>query len=225
MSSEDTYKTLIEIPLNIREKVPEKAVLKSFRDGSWREVTSADFFRSIEHLSFKLLSLGIKRTDRCAILSENCPEWLIADFAIMSCGAITVPLHAVLPFDQIQYILRDSGAMGIFVSHEKLLRKIKPALDSLPELKWVILFKGSCSPFESCIPWEDALQEGSTLQSRFSAELLVRKSSVLPDDVSTVIYTSGTTGDPKGVMLTHRNFLSNAEALLYYTFVISDYLI
>ena len=212
MDSRPAFKTLIEIPPGLRKNQPDKSIFKIFQDRTWKGITSKDMCASAEDLAIKLLSLGIKKDDTCAIFSENRPEWLMADFAIMSCGAITVPLHTVLPVDQVRFILKDSESSLIFVSNEKLFRKIQPLLDSIPELKWIILFAGTPSSAR-CIPWEKALADGSRFRAEHSTELEARRSAVLPDDVSTIIYTSGTTGDPKGVMLTHRNFLSNMEAV------------
>ncbi len=210
-------KTLVDIPLALKASFPGKMILQSRSEKTWKGMTSEEFCRSVEDLSCALLSLGIKNGDTCAIFSGNCPEWLIADFAVMSCGAVSVPIHEVLPPDQAGFILRDSGARVIFVSDERLLKKIKPVLDSLPARQCVITIKKCSIEAEGCMSLDAAYADGGRLRERFIAELDRLRASVMPDDLATIIYTSGTTGDPKGVMLTHRNFLSNIEAVVAIT--------
>ncbi len=210
-------KTLVEIPIALKASFPGKIVLKSRSEETWKGMTSEEFCRSVENLSCALLALGIKNGDTCAIFSGNCPEWLIADFAIMSCGAVSVPIHEILPPDQAEFILRDSGARVIFISDERLFKKIKPVLDSLPVIPRVITINKCSVETEGCISMDAFCAEGARLREKLFGELERLRGSITPDDLSTIIYTSGTTGDPKGVMLTHRNFLSNIEAVVVLT--------
>ncbi|MEW5806471.1 MAG: long-chain fatty acid--CoA ligase [Acidobacteriota bacterium] len=206
-------KTLAEIPLKLQRDFGQKIVLISKRGEAWKGISSQEFCQKVEDLALKLLSLGVQQRDRIAILAENCPEWVITDHAIMSCGAITVPLHAVLPADQVHFILENSEATGLFLAGSRDVKKMKSILESLPRLRWIILFEDA-DPSAGYQSIEKAYQEGSSLGSSLYIELEKRRSAIDPDEIASIIYTSGTTGVPKGVMLSHRNFLSNVEDII-----------
>ena len=156
-----------------------------------------------------LIALGLERGDRVGILSENRPEWAIADLACQMSGMVTVPFYSTLPANQIAAILRDSGAKLVFVSSEAQLKKIQEVRQELPDLQFVVIF--------DAVESEDA-QHLSTLETQGRKHWEKNPGgfetlwiAALPNDTATIIYTSGTTGEPKGVMLSHRNILSNIE--------------
>ena len=179
--------------------------------GVYKPISHAEAATRVLNLALGLQSLGVKRGDRIAILSENRPEWAIADFASLTTGLTDVPIYPTLPADQIAYILKDSGAVAIFVSNQVQAEKIKQVRGQVPSLKSVIGFDKIPSLTDVSIDeLEKRGAQGKTKESteRYRSEAL----SVKPDDIATIIYTSGTTGEPKGVMLTHDNIYSNVEA-------------
>src|SRR5689334_8643788 len=175
-------------------------------------ISHATLLERLRKVSYGLREIGIRRGDRVAILSENRPEWAIADFACLTSGVTDVPLYPSLPAEQLAYPLRDSGAVAIFVSTAAQAAKIAAIRGEVPTLKTVIVFDRSAA--RSADMTLDALeQRGATADSparaaEFRAEALLVK----PNDLATIIYTSGTTGEPKGVMLSHDNIYSNVAA-------------
>ena len=192
----------------------KKDALNMKVDGDWVNITGERFVDRVQNVALGLADLGIKPGDRIALLSENRPEWSIADLAILSLGAINVPIYTTQAVDQIRYILADSGTRAIFVSNRKLFSHSTKALEGLDFLEKVIFFDD---------PKLQNLERSTTLASleKVGAQRAQDKPQVLeaylnaikPDDLATIIYTSGTTGEPKGVMLTHANFTSNVLAI------------
>jgi long-chain acyl-CoA synthetase len=181
--------------------------------GAYKPISHGDVLARVRRAARGMTGLGAKRGDRVAILSENRPEWAIADYACLTAGFADVPVYPTLPADQVAYILKDSGAVGIFVSSREQADKIKEIRSRVPGLQWVISFDElgpladmSMTTLES----RGAAGETKETTDRFRSEAL----SVKPDDLATLIYTSGTTGEPKGVMLTHDNIYSNVMAAM-----------
>jgi long-chain acyl-CoA synthetase len=181
------------------------------RDGAYRPISHSEVADRVRHAARGLSSLGVRRGDRVAILSENRPEWAIADYACLSVGLTDVPIYPTLPADQVAYMLRDSGAVAVFVSNKMQAEKIREVRSQLPALKTVIGFDDiSGLTNMSMAELEKRGSKGETRESiaTYREDAL----TVKPDDLATIIYTSGTTGEPKGVMLTHDNIYSNVEA-------------
>ena len=173
------------------------------RGGTYEDISYTELDASVAAFSKGLNALGVEKNDRVAILSENRPEWAITDFGSLKVGAVTVPMFSTLTAAQVGYILQDSGAKIICVSTEKQLEKVSAIRDEVPTLEQIIIFD----------PIEDETPEG-VIQFDAVCELAgeAADSAASEDDIATIIYTSGTTGNPKGVMLTHANFISNVEA-------------
>ena len=182
-------------------------------DGEWIHIAAATFVERVQNIALGLAGLGIRPGDRIALLSENRPEWSIADLSILSLGAINVPIYTTQAIDQIEYILKDSGARAIFISNRKLYRHARPVL-SERLLEHLIFFDPDVAEdLDRAVSLETLEISGrKQMQERPEAfDAYLR--AVRPDDLATIIYTSGTTGEPKGVMLTHNNFMSNVLAI------------
>jgi len=180
----------------------------------WLSISADTFVDRVRNVALGLAELGIKPGDRIALLSENRPEWSIADLAILSLGAINVPIYTTQAVDQIRYILVDSGTRAIFVSNRKLFKHAAKALEGLEFLDRIIFFDGQeIHDVERATTLEALERNGQHRAQDKPAVLEAYLKAIKPDDLATIIYTSGTTGEPKGVMLTHANFISNVLAI------------
>jgi long-chain acyl-CoA synthetase len=179
--------------------------------GTYRPISHTEVADRVRRAARGLSSLGIRRGDRVAILSENRPEWAIADFACLTVGLTDVPIYPTLPGDQIAYMLRDSGAVAIFVSNKAQAEKIREIRSQLPALKTVIGFDEV--PGLTNLSMAELEKRGTQGDNKESMATYREDAlTVKPDDLATIIYTSGTTGEPKGVMLSHDNIFSNVAA-------------
>jgi long-chain acyl-CoA synthetase len=199
----------------VEQGLPKNAtgtVAATKRDGEWIETSRAEFERQIEAFAHALRELGVRRGDRVALHSENSTEWLVADQAILSIGAVNVPIYTTQPADQIQYILENSEAMAYIVSSQKLHGPVAEILPRVAALKTVIGIRGAFA--EGMVSWQDALARGEAARAADPGFFAAARAEAKPDDLATLIYTSGTTGAPKGVMLTHWNLASNVLSSL-----------
>lgn len=177
------------------------------RDGKWIEMGKEEFQTKVRNLALGLRELGIEKGDRISLHSENSAEWLICDQAILSIGAVNVPIYTTQPGEQIEYILKNSQTKAHIVSTDKLFHDTKPVIKSIETVEAVISILGS--EHQKLKRFEDILARGAARHQEEPELFEELKSQVKPDDLATLIYTSGTTGDPKGVMLTHENIASN----------------
>jgi len=179
--------------------------LRYKKDGAWRAVSSEELRAAVEEIACGLAALGVSRADHVAILSENRPEWAFADFGTLVAGAADVPIYPSLTAPQVRYILSDSRARAAFVSTPAQAAKLAEARAALPGLEHVIAFE----PLPGTLPLADLRARGREALARDPQAARRLAALAQPDDVATLIYTSGTTGDPKGVMLTHANLVTN----------------
>jgi len=199
--------------LNAALKHSKKDALNHKISGQWVNISAEDFVERVRNVALGLADFGIKPGDRIALLSENRPEWSIADLAILSLGAINVPIYTTQAVDQIRYILTDSGARAIFISNKKLYRHAKEALAGLDFLEKIIFFDAAAvEDIDRSTTLESLEERGSERAINKPAAFSAYLGAIRLDDLATIIYTSGTTGEPKGVMLTHANFVSNVLA-------------
>jgi long-chain acyl-CoA synthetase len=188
-----------------------------YRDaGKWVPISSRQFGESVARTVRALCSWGILTGDRIAILSENRPEWPIADMSTLLLGAVSVPLYTTLTAEQTAFVLNDSGCRVIFVSSDRQLRKVISILPKTQIEKIVVMdhleFAGDLAPFfDRCLTMRQITQQGP---GDLGSEIEQRASSITPDDLATIVYTSGTTGASKGAMLTHGNIASNLSCSL-----------
>ena len=182
-------------------------------DGKWQAISAEQFAERVKNVALGLAAAGIRPGDRIALLSENRPDWSIADLAILSLGAINVPIYTTQAVDQIDFILSDSGAKTIFISNKRLYKHALPALTNR-QLDHVIFFDSETAEgIDRAISLDQLEQKGKDHAAERPDALDAYQRAVRPDDLATIIYTSGTTGEPKGVMLTHNNFMSNVLSI------------
>ena len=173
----------------------------------WESISAGEMLRRVAGLSKALAELGVKAGDRVGVFAPNCPEWAIADLAILGLGAASVPVYFHESPDRMIYILKDSGARVVITSGEEQARKIEECRGHLPELEQVIAAAPPHELLGDVLHYETLI---ATAGNDDIAQYRQNAAKVTPDQLATIIYTSGTTGEPKGVMLTHANFTSNA---------------
>lgn len=186
-------------------KHSNKIALMYRREGKYVGISYKELIDSVEAVAEGGKRLGIGKGDRIGILSYNRPEWVIADLAVLKIGGIVVPVYHTLPPSHVKHIINDSNAKLIFVENVLLLDLVRGIKDECPTLKNVVVFESPKPIAEHGILHFDSLKQKKR-QSAPSEEAC----SISPDDTATIVYTSGSTGDPKGVILTHRNIISNA---------------
>jgi len=189
-------------------------LLRSKVGGTWTPISARDFGYTVRALSLGLNSLGIQPGDRVAMLSENRPEWAMADYAILCAGAWTVTIYPTLPAQQIVPLLQDSGAKAIFVSTLEQLGKIMQIKSQCPALEYVVSMDAIPPGEPGFFTFNGLVDKGRPTLEMSPGIFEQRAARVQPGDVATIIYTSGTTGDAKGAMLTHGNLVSNIRSSL-----------
>ncbi|MEB2355267.1 MAG: long-chain fatty acid--CoA ligase [Ignavibacteriales bacterium] len=191
-------------------------VIKHKVDGKYVGISYDQLKEETDAFAFGLASLGIKKDDKVAIISENRPEWVYSDMAILSLGAIDVPLYPSLTAESVEFILNNSESKIIIVSTKFQLNKVMKVRDKCKTLKFIILLneKDYDSNNKDLINFSKVQESGRAFQKQHPSLLKDNVTSIKPSDICTIIYTSGTTGEPKGVVLTHHNILSNVEAAL-----------
>lgn len=179
--------------------------------GEWINITHDQLKYRVEAFSYALLQLGMKKGDRIGIVSENRLDWPMVDFAMTGIGIVDVPVFPTLTAKQIQYIYADCSARCVIVSNTAQLKKIQQVWQELPELEFVIVMNDIDIHDERILSVNSMIEMAERGSTEYERATLFAKHSleVQPDDVLTLIYTSGTTGNPKGVVLTHHNLVSN----------------
>ena len=201
--------TLAQIFFDAVDRFDRPDALQSKVNGAYQPMSHRTLATRVHHIGLALRALGIERGARVGILSENRPEWAIADYACLTSCLVDVPVYPTLPAEQIVYILKDAGVVALFVSTDVQAAKVAQIRPGLPALRHVIGFGDKVWPGVDMtfadLEARGAAAAASVSLERYRQEALTAK----PDDLATLIYTSGTTGEPKGVMLTHDNFHSN----------------
>ncbi len=180
-------------------------------DDVWNYLSGTDVIERVKRIAFGLAAMGVKAGDRIAIISENRPEWSFVDLAILSLRAVNVPIYTTQAVEQIRFILENSGAKMLFISSKKLSKHAENAIQSVERLEKLIFFEADSKPEgdRRAISLADVENEGDA-NSKIDADIIESSlAAIEANDLATIIYTSGTTGEPKGVMLTHANFVSN----------------
>ena len=179
--------------------------------GKWLPISSREFGQRVARISHTLRSWAIQPGDRVAILSENRPEWPMADMATLLIGGVTVPLYTTLTPEQTAFVLNDSGCRVIFLSSDQQLHKVLSILPQTKIERIIVMdsieFAGDLAPFANrCVTLDRIGRDGPDI---LGPQIESRARSISPDDLATIVYTSGTTGTSKGAKLTHGNIASN----------------
>lgn len=193
-----------------------KEVLKYKKDGKYIGMTHHRVREIVECFALGLMELGIRERDRIGIISENRYEWIIADLSILTIGAVDVPVFPTLTAKQLEYVYNDCEASAIIVSNNFQLQKILAQKDNMPNLRHIIVISDEFETDDVSVKSMNQVREnGQRLKNSQKRKELLKKrlNSITTDDLATIIYTSGTTGNPKGVMLSHKNILSNIEGI------------
>ena len=189
------------------------AAVKHKRDGRWQDVSWTEMARRARDVADGLASLGVKRGDRVAIIGETQLEWILADLGILGAAGITVTIYQSNKPQECQYILDDSGARFIFCDTEAQVAKIREVKGKLPALEGIIRVQGrAVDGFERTLA--DLERAGADWRKANPGAHEQRLAAIGPDDPASFIYTSGTTGNPKGVVLTHGNWVYEARVVV-----------
>ena len=207
--SDDEPTTLVEVYEGVARLHPKPDTLNFKRNGAWHSISADEMLRRARRIALGLYSLGVRKGDRVALLSESRVEWVLADQGCVFAGAVGVPIYPTLTPPQVAYILKDSGARALFISTRAKFEEMEAVLRDCPKIESVILFDPDGLNQANCLSLSELEERGRELEGPqpFLADELANAS--WPDDLATIIYTSGTTGEPKGVMLTHSNLVSN----------------
>jgi long-chain acyl-CoA synthetase len=195
---------LFDFPYYQQENFNISDALVTKQDGKWIKTSTKEYIAKANAISRALLRMEVQKNDKIAIIStNNRTEWNIVDIGVLQTGAQTIPIYPTISEDDYEYILNHSESMYCFVSDEEVLRKVNAIKSKVPTLKQVFSFNS----IKDCKHWSELLELGQDESNQNEVE--DRKNQVASDDLATIIYTSGTTGRPKGVMLSHRNIVSN----------------
>ena len=210
--------TLADLPFHVRDQFSKSQHIRQCQADGFDDVSSRELFERIRELSLGFNQFGLNQGDRVALVADSCPEWTITDLAILTAGAVTVPIYPTLAAGQMKGILADCAARLVIVSDETQAEKLRSVRSELPNLEAMVVIdqEAKCLKNENehllasvAKGGRDRLVSEDGLEKRFRDTA----QSISPDAIATIIYTSGTTGEPKGVMLTHQNLLSNLHAV------------
>jgi len=195
-----------------RHAKPDAVNIKSGE--RWLHLPGEAIIRRVRAVALGLSALGVRKGDRVALLSENRPDWSVTDLAILSLGAVNVPIYTTQAPEQVRFILEDSGARVLFVSGRKVYRHARPGIEGVGTVGRVVFFDDDAAPSHAgALTLFELEKQGAELDEAEPEAFGRVLASVGAEDLATIIYTSGTTGTPKGVMLAHSNFVSNVAAV------------
>lgn len=194
-----------------REAFKEKNdMLASKTNGQWKTYSVEEYYTAAENLALGLLALGLEKGDRIVTVSNNRPEWNFLDMAMNQAGMIHVPVYPTLSESDYTFILEHCEPSLVFVSDKGLLQKLGPASGQVKSIRAIYTF----NDIPDARSWKEIAEAGEKQRAAYKEKLDTIKKSIQTDDLATIIYTSGTTGNPKGVMLTHKNIISNLNGIM-----------
>ncbi|HEX8177470.1 MAG TPA: long-chain fatty acid--CoA ligase [Pyrinomonadaceae bacterium] len=206
---EDEPTTLVEMFLKTAREHDKPDALNYKQNGRWLPISSETMIERARAVALGLYSLGVRHGDRVGLLSQNCPEWTLADAGALFAGAVDVPIYSTQTPSQVGYILRDSGARVLFIQNRAAFERVREAVRNCEALEHLVFFDADDVEEKASIALSDLEARGRGLLKERPGLITELERSAKPYDLATIIYTSGTTGEPKGVMLTHSNLVSN----------------
>jgi long-chain acyl-CoA synthetase len=215
MSCVIEFETITEMFDRITEKFlyDHRPMLRYKIDGKYTDISYAEMKSTVDEFAFGLAALGVKRGDNVALISENRPEWVVSDMATMKIGAVNVSIYPTLTPKQIEFILNDASIRYAIVSNQLQMNKLLKIIESVPTLQRIVVITDPGDTDNPHVISFASLIEIGREYRKASPEFVTKEMNrTRPNDIATLIYTSGTTGNPKGVMLTHRNIVSNIQA-------------
>jgi long-chain acyl-CoA synthetase len=189
-----------------KEKYPRKDMYGGKKNKEWITYSTDEVSTYVNLVSYGLLSMGYKKGDKIATISGNKPEWNFVDMGVAQAGMIHVPIYPTISTEEYDYILEHSDVKVIFIGNSIIYNKVSSIVKRLKNLKDVFSF----DPVEGVRSFDEIIEAGKRDADIYHDELTNIKDSIKPEDLVTIIYTSGTTGNSKGVMLSHKNLVSNA---------------
>ena len=210
--TETHIRTLAELPFHVSGRHPKPVLLRRCVGDLMQDRSSRELFDEVRDLSLGLESLGVGAGDRVAILSDSRPEWTVVDLAVLTAGAVTVPVYATLPANQVGYILAHCGARVVVAADDSQAAKVREERQRLPALDTIVVMDAGADGAGDELPLPALIERGHRrlmTENGLGRMFKERAQAIEPDALATIIYTSGTTGRPKGVMLSHRNFIAN----------------
>jgi long-chain acyl-CoA synthetase len=205
----DEPRTLAELFYQAAKEKKSDNALNFKQDGAWQPISSDEMIARAEQIALGLHALGIKRGDRVALLSANNPEWTLTDAGCQFSGVIDVPIYTTLSPSQVEYILKDSGSRVLFLQNRDHYDRLQEILPNCPAIEQIVFFENTEVEIENSLSLAELQKRGRELRENQPDLIKELTSTVEPSDIATLIYTSGTTGEPKGVMLSHSNIISN----------------
>ena len=197
---------VFDIIPQLLEKYNKPNALAAKENGKWVTYSTQKFADNVTNLSYGIYNLGLNREDKIAIIANNRPEWNFADFAIQQAGGVSVPIYPTISEGDLSFIIGDAQIKYIFVSSNDLFKKVKAVVANSQTVKEIYTF----DKVDGAKHWTELLDEGK--RNPKPNEIAAIKNSIQPNHLLTILYTSGTTGNPKGVMLSHDNLISNSIA-------------
>lgn len=189
-----------------KEKYPRNDMYAGKKDKEWIKYSVEEVSNYVNWVSYGLLSMGYKKGDKVATISGNKPEWNFVDLGVAQAGLIHVPIYPTISTEEYDYILEHSDVKVIFIGNRTIYNKVSPIVSKIQNLKDIFSF----DPVEGVRSFDELIEAGKREAAKYHDELNRIKESINPEDLVTIIYTSGTTGNSKGVMLSHKNLVSNA---------------
>lgn len=205
----DEPQTLAELFRQAVRKHNLPDALNYKKNGAWHKISSAEMLSRAENIAFGLCALGLRKSDKAAILAANSPEWTLTDAGCQLAGVIDVPIYTTLTADSVKYIINDSGAKVFFLQDKATFERLHDIFAECPTVEKLILFEPDGIERENVLWLSDLEKMGADLKAKNPDLPDELQKNIKPQDIATLIYTSGTTGEPKGVMLSHANLISN----------------
>ena len=190
---------------HLKNNYPSDAILAAKKNGNWIKYSTDDYIRYSNLFSIGLLALGFEKGDKIATVTNNRPEWNFIDMGMLQVGIVHVPLYPTISLDEYKYILTHSDVKAVIISDKQLYAKLEKLIGTIPAITKVYIF----NEVQGVANWNEIIALGEQNEAHFKTRFNEIKDTIKPEDLATIIYTSGTTGTAKGVMLSHRNLVTN----------------